>query len=72
MRRLNMLIQREVDAINAAACWTDEQKRLFDHLLSDRYSDAGIMLEMNIASREKYYRLKKQVFEKIDRINAEQ
>ena len=36
MRRLNMLIQRDVDAINAAACWTDEQKRLFDHLLSDR------------------------------------
>ena len=67
-----MLIQREVDAINAAACWTDEQKRLFDHLLTNRYNDTGIMLEMNIYSKEKYYRLKKQVFEKIDRIKAEQ
>ena len=72
VRRLNMLIQREVDAINAAACWTDEQKRLFDYLLTDRYNDTGIMLAMNISSREKYYRLKKQVYEKLDRIKNEQ
>lgn len=72
VRKLTTLIQRDVDAINAEACWTADQRQLFDLLLQDRLNDAGIMMAMNICSREKYYRIKKEVYGKLDRIKAEQ
>lgn len=60
-------IQDDVDLIVSRAHFTDEQRKIFDLLLTSKYTDYGICRKINM-SETRYYKIKKQVINKIKRI----
>lgn len=60
-------IQPEYERIIELARFTEDQKKVFDLLNSDKYTDEGIMLELNF-SRKRYYTIKKKVMNKVIRV----
>lgn len=62
-------IQPEYERIIELARFTEDQKKVFDFLNSDKYTDEGIMLKLNL-SRKRYYAIKKKVIDKVTRTMA--
>lgn len=61
------LIQDDVDIILERAAFTADQEAIFRQLVRARYNDVGIMMNLNM-SNGRYYRIKKEVKQKIERI----
>lgn len=61
------LIQDDVDIILERAAFTADQEAIFRQLIRARYNDVGIMMNLNM-SNGRYYRIKKEVKQKIERI----
>ena len=64
---ISCLIREDIERINHDAAWTNDQAKIFNYLLTDHYTDEGIMLNMGI-SRNRYYRIKRQVLNKLIRL----
>lgn len=64
------LIKSEIDYINAMAAWTGDQAAIFEMLLSGKLTDTGIMHRLSM-SGSRYYRNKREIRQKIDRILRE-
>lgn len=60
-------IQPEYEKIVELSRFTEDQRKVFDFLNSDKYTDEGIMLKLNL-SRKRYYEIKKKVINKIVRV----
>ena len=69
MKKINIsaLTRSEFDKIIEEANFTEEQRMIFLALNKDNQYDFGIMLEIGISGR-RYYRLKKIVIQKVERI----
>lgn len=64
------LTKNETEAIRAEANFTDEQERIFTAMGRGVMTDEGIMLSLNLSPRH-YYRTKRIVCDKTDRIARE-
>ena len=64
------LIQRDVDKILREAVFTADQEAIFRQLIRAQYNDVGIMMNLNM-SNARYYRIKKEIYGKIERILGE-
>jgi hypothetical protein len=64
------LTKNETEAIRAEANFTEEQERIFTALGRGLLNDEGIMLSLNLSPRH-YYRSKRIVCDKTDRIARE-
>lgn len=64
------LTKTESEAIRAEANFTDEQERIFTAMGRGSLTDEGIMLSLNLSPRH-YYRTKRIVCDKTDRIARE-
>lgn len=63
---LSFLTAKDISILNEKAELTDEQKIILEHLRKNDLTDEGIMLELSL-SRNKYYKIKEKLFEKIIR-----
>lgn len=65
------LIESDISKINEKAHWTSEQQQVFDMLIDREYGinycDAYIYITLGM-SQSKFYRKKKQIGKKIERI----
>ena len=71
VRKFGILIRSEIDYSDAQAAWTDEQRHIWQYLLKDM-PDGVIMdsFEPPMPTK-KYYKLKAQIRNKVDRILKE-
>ena len=67
---ISALTKSELESIRSEANFTSEQNRMYDLLNLDVHTDAGIMLAMGLSPR-RYYKIKKIVCDKTDRIAQE-
>lgn len=67
---ISALTKSELESIRSEANFTSEQGRMYDLLNQDLHTDAGIMLIMGLSPR-RYYKIKKIVCDKTDRIAQE-
>lgn len=63
---LSFLTIKDIEILNEKAGFTDEQKIILEHLRKNDLSDEGIMLELRL-SRNKYYKIKENLIQKIIR-----
>lgn len=63
---LSFLTKKDIEVLNEKAELTEEQKIILEHLRRNDLTDDGIMLELRL-SRNKYYKIKEKLFEKIIR-----
>lgn len=63
---LSFLTKKDIEVLNEKAELTEEQKIILEHLRRNDLTDDGIMLELRL-SRNKYYKIKGKLFEKIIR-----
>lgn len=63
---LSFLTKKDIEVLNEKAELTEEQKIILEHLRKNDLSDDGIMMELRL-SRNKYYKMKEKLFEKIIR-----
>ena len=68
--KISALTKSELESIRSEANFTSEQNRMYDLLNLDVHTDAGIMLAMGLSPR-RYYKIKKIVCDKTDRIAQE-
>ena len=68
--KISALTKSELESIRSEANFTSEQNRMYDLLNLDVHTDAGIMLAMGLSPR-RYYKTKKIVCDKTDRIAQE-
>ena len=61
------LLQKEIDEIIEKAAFTHDQKQVFNALVYNELNDKGIIQMLNM-ERHKYYKVKKQVLDKVLRI----
>ena len=67
---LSFLTKKDIEVLNEKAELTEEQKIILEHLRRNDLTDDGIMLELRL-SRNKYYKIKEKLFEKIIRTAAQ-
>lgn len=63
---LSFLTAKDVAVLEEKAELTDEQKIILEYLRKNDLTDEGIMLKLCL-SRNKYYKIKEKLFEKIIR-----
>lgn len=63
---LSFLTKKDIEVLEAKAELTDEQRIILEHLRKGDLTDEGIMLELRL-NRNKYYKIKEKLFEKIIR-----
>lgn len=66
---LTFLTRDDQDSINERAAWTDEQQRIFSEFCAGNLTDEGIMQALHM-DRKRFYKIKRQIMEKIVRIAA--
>lgn len=64
---LDELLQAEIDEILEKAAFTIDQRKIFDLLHDGELNDKGIIERLSM-ERHKYYKIKKQVMNKIIKI----
>lgn len=64
------LIKADIERLNREAAWTDDQAAVFKLLLDDTLIDEGRMQRLKLSS-SRYYRLKKEIWQKVERILRE-
>lgn len=68
--KISALTKSELETVRSEANFTAEQNKMYDLLNLDVHTDAGIMLVMGLSPR-RYYKIKKIVCDKTDRIARE-
>lgn len=63
---LSFLTIKDIEILDEKAGFTDEQRVILEHLRKNDLSDEGIMLELRL-SRNKYYKIKENLIQKIIR-----
>ncbi len=63
---LSFLTVKDIEILDKKAGFTAEQKIILEHLRKNDLSDEGIMLELRL-SRNKYYKIKENLIQKIIR-----
>lgn len=63
---LSFLTIKDIETLDKKAGLTDEQRVIIEHLRKNDLSDEGIMLELRL-SRNKYYKIKENLIQKIIR-----
>lgn len=63
---LSFLTKKDIEVLREKAELSEEQWAILEHLRRNDLTDEGIMLELCL-SRNKYYRIKEKLFEKIIR-----
>lgn len=63
---LSFLTVKDIEVLDKKAGFTDEQRIILEHLRKNDLSDEGIMLELRL-SRNKYYKIKENLIQKIIR-----
>lgn len=69
--KIRLLIKSDVEKIRENANFNEEQKEVFEELINASHrTDAAICVRLCL-SESKYYRIKKEIEHKIDRILKE-
>ena len=63
---LSFLTKKDIEILDEKADFTDEQRVILEHLRKNDLSDEGIMLKLRL-SRNKYYKIKENLIQKIIR-----
>lgn len=70
MVNLTFLTKRDVENLNDNIGFTDNELCILNNLVSDKYNDEGLMLNMHL-SRNKFYDIKAKTLYKIIKYAAE-
>lgn len=70
MVNLTFLTKRDVENLNDNIGFTDNELCILNNLVSDKYNDEGLMLNMHL-SRNKFYDIKAKMLYKIIKYAAE-
>lgn len=63
---LTWLTVKDIEVLDQKAEFTEEQRIILEHLRKNDLNDEGIMLELRL-SRNKYYKIKENLMQKIIR-----
>lgn len=67
MLEFTKFTKKEIDKILAECSFNEIQLKIFNLLLDDKYNDIGIILNLDI-SHNKYYKIKRIIRDKINRV----